>query len=194
VLGEPAGDLVQQQHARRGGEGARELEPLAVEQREAARRPVRLVGEAALLEQLDATRIDLALAPAAAERRRHHQVLEHGHGVERLRDLKGAADAHAAAPLRRQPRDIGSREQHSPGVRHHGSARHAEQRGLAGPVRADDAERLALGEREIDRLRHDHRAEPLGDFLEGENGGHTHATTVSCRPRESGGPYSRDRS
>ena len=81
---------------------AGEFEPLAVEQREPAGRPVGLVGEAALLEQLDAARIDVALAAAAAERRRHDQVLEHGHAVERLRNLERAADAHAAAPFRRQ--------------------------------------------------------------------------------------------
>ncbi len=125
-----------------------------------------------MLEQLDALRIDVALAPAAAERRRHHQVLEHGHAAERLRDLERAADAHPAAPLRRQPRDVGAGEHHAPGIGRNRAAGDAEQRGLARAVRPDDAERLALGKLEIDVVRHDHRAEPLGDFLEREDRGH----------------------
>ena len=41
-------------------------------------------------------------------------------------------------------------------------------------------ERLALGNREIDCLRHDHRTETLRDLVEGEDGGHgpfNHAMT-----------------
>ena len=45
VLGQAAGDLVEQQHARAGGERAGQLQPLAVEQREAAGAAVGLVGE-----------------------------------------------------------------------------------------------------------------------------------------------------
>src|SRR5262249_39658322 len=106
VLGEPAGDLVEQQDARLGRERARELEPLAVEQRERAGAPVGLVGEPAAADQLDAAGIDLALAVAAAERGRHHEILEHGHAAERLRDLERAADAEAAAALRREAGDV----------------------------------------------------------------------------------------
>ena len=192
VLGQAAGDLVEQEHARLGGERARELEPLAVEQRQRAGRPVRLVGERALLEQLDAARIDIALAVAAAERRRHHQVLEHGHAVERLRDLERAADAQAAAALRRQPRDVGAGEDDAPGIGLHRAAGDAEQRGLAGAVRSDDAERLALGEREVDLLRHHDGAEPLRDFFEGEDGTHSDVTSNTCDvvPAQAGTQYS----
>ena len=103
-----------------------------------------------MLQQFDALRIDLALAPAASERRRHHQVLENGHAVERLRDLEGAADAHPAAPFRRQPRDVGAGEHHAPGIGRNRAAGDAEQGGLARTVGADDAERLALGKLEIE--------------------------------------------
>src|SRR5207247_6127215 len=92
VLGQAAGHLVEQEDARLRGERARELEPLAVEEREAAGRPIGLGREAALLDELDAAPIDIALAATATERRRHDQVLEHGHAVERLRNLKRAAD------------------------------------------------------------------------------------------------------
>ena len=56
----------------------------------------------------------------------------------------------------------------------------AEQRGLAGAVRPDDAERLAAQQREVDAVGDDHRAEALGDFFEGEDGGHG---IVSASPR-----------
>src|SRR5262249_37442284 len=101
VLGEATGDLVEQKDARLRGESAREPEPIADEQGEAPGLRVGLVGEAALVEQLDAARIDLLLAAAAAEGRRYNQILEHGHAGERLRYLERAADAHAAAALRR---------------------------------------------------------------------------------------------
>src|SRR5258707_7944067 len=93
VLGQAAGHLVEQEHARLRGERARQLEPLAVEKREAAGGPIRLGPEAALLDELDAARIDVAPAAAAPERRPPDHVLQHGHAGETLRDLKPAADA-----------------------------------------------------------------------------------------------------
>src|SRR5262249_41893171 len=54
----------------------------------------------------------------------------------------------------------------------------AEQRGLAGAVRPDDAERLAFGEREIESARDHHGAEALGDFFEGEDGRHATSKSV----------------
>ena len=161
VLREPAGDLVEQEHARLGRERARELEPLAVEKRERAGAPVRLVGEPATADELDAAGVDLALAAAAAERRRHHEILEHGHAAERLRDLERAADAEAAAALRRKASDVGAGEENAPGIGRDRAAGDAEQRRLAGAVRPDDAERLALGEREVEVARHHHGAEPF---------------------------------
>ena len=133
-----------------------------------------------MLEQLDAARIGVALAAPAAERRRHNQVLEHAHAVERLRNLKRSPDAHAAAAFGREARDVASRKDDAPGVGPYRAARDTEQRGFAGAVRSDDAKRLAVGNREIDCLRHDHRTEPLRDLVEGEDGGHgpfNHAMT-----------------
>src|SRR5262249_61082254 len=71
-------------------------------------------------------------------------------------------------------------EDDAPGVRRNRAAGDAEQRGLAGAVRPDDAERLALGEREIERARDDHGAEALGDFFEGEDGRHARVVRISC--------------
>src|SRR5262249_7794745 len=65
VLGQSAGHLVEQKHARLRGERARQLEPLAVEEREAAGGPIGLGCEAALLDELDPARIDVP--PPAAD-------------------------------------------------------------------------------------------------------------------------------
>ena len=55
VLGQSAGDFVEQQHARLGRQRARQFKPLAIEQRQAAGAPVGLVGEPAALEQFGAS-------------------------------------------------------------------------------------------------------------------------------------------
>ena len=109
---------------------------------------------------------------AAAECRRDHQIFKHGHAAERLRDLKRAGDAQAAAPLRREARDVGAVENNAAGVRGNRAAGNAEQRGLAGSVRSDDAERLAFAEREIDAVRHHNGTEPLVDFFQSEKRRH----------------------
>ena len=104
ALGQAAGDLVEQQKPRRRRERARHLQPLALEQRQRAGERV-----GALDADPSRSRIspqdcgDLALRSAAAVDRADQQVLEHGEVLERLRDLVGAADAGAAAPLRRLP-------------------------------------------------------------------------------------------
>jgi hypothetical protein len=195
VFGEAAGDLVEEQHARLRGERARQLEPLAVEQREGAGESVRLGCEAALVEPFDAARIDLALATAGAERRGDHEILEHRHAAERLRNLKRPGDAHAAAAVRRKMRDVDAGKEDAAGVGRQRAAGDAEQRGLACAVRSDDAERVALGEREIDRVRNDDGAEPLGYPVEAENGRHCarlrrcQFTTTAAAPRRAESPW-----
>src|SRR5262249_3205431 len=143
-LGQPAGDLIEQEDARRGRERARKLEPLAVDQRERAGVTVGLVGEAALVEQLHAAAIGVALAATLAEGRGDAEVLEHRHAAERLRDLERARDAHDAPPRWRLAGDVAATEQDMAGIGFDRSGHDAEQGGLAGAVRSDDAERLAL--------------------------------------------------
>ena len=75
-----------------------------------------------------------------------------------------------AMPLR-QRRSGGRRVISSPansdaaGVGRDRAGGDAEQRGLAGAVRPDDTERLALGEREVDAFGHHHGPEPLRDIF-----------------------------
>src|SRR5262249_8310193 len=164
VLSQAAGHLVEQKHARLRGERARQLEPLAVEEREAAGGPIGLGREAALFDKLDAARIDVALAAAPPRRPPPPPGLQTGHARGRLRNLKRATDAQATAPFRRQTGDVDAGEDDAAGVGCDRAAGDAEQRGLAGAVRPDDAERLALGEREVEGARDHHGAEALGDF------------------------------
>src|SRR5262249_54136153 len=127
--------------------------------------------------ELDAAPIDVALAAAAAERRRHDQVLEHGHAVERLRNLKRAADAQAAAPFRRQMGDVDAREDDAPGIGRNRAAGDAEQRGLAGRVAARDRGGLARRGGGGGAPARPPGGEGVGSFLEGGGGGDGCSTT-----------------
>ena len=96
-LGQPAPDLVEEEDARLGDERPRELEPLALEQRQLARRRVRLAEQPRLLERLDARpRWPLPLRLAAPVGGADEDVLERGQSREGARDLKGPGDAGAA--------------------------------------------------------------------------------------------------
>src|SRR5262249_21631421 len=112
---------------------------------------------------------------------------------------EGAADPQATAAFRRQMGDVDAREDDAPGVRGYRATGDTEQRRLAGAIRPDDAERLALGEGEVERARDDHGAEALGDLFEGEDGRHAVVVRISCstlsckrrstaHSRESGNP------
>ena len=121
-------------------------------------------------EDVDAVGADVALAAAAAEGGRDDEILEHRHAAERLRDLERAREPEAAAPLRCKARHVTAGEQDAAGIGRERPGRDAEQRGLAGAVGPDDAERLAFGQRQVDVGRDHHGTEPLGDFFEREDG------------------------
>src|SRR3974390_10153 len=161
VIGQSAGDLVKEQDARLRRQGTRELQPLAVEQSQAARALVGLFGEPTALEQLAAAVIDRGLALADAEGSGYHYILEHGHAGERLRDLERAGAALAAPPLGGQAGDALGGKEHAAVVGRHRTGGDAEQRGLTSAVRTDDAERLALGERQAAIVGNDYGPEPL---------------------------------
>jgi hypothetical protein len=180
VLGQAARHFVEQQHTRFGRQSAGEFEALAIEQRQAAGAFVRFGDQAATLEQFGAAVVDGGFAFVGAEGRGDHHVLEHGHAGKRLRDLEGTGKAEAAAALRRQVCNVVAGQQHAAGIGRDGARGDAEQGRLAGAVRSDDAERLALGKRQIDAVSHHHRAEALGDIFQSEDG--RHGLTFVMRP------------
>ena len=81
-------------------------------------------------------------APAVIAGQRH--VLEHAEPVKRPRDLEGAADAAIDDAVRSHARDLRTVEQDRSRRRHQRARQHVEDRALAGAVRADQAENLAL--------------------------------------------------
>ena len=82
-LGQTAGDLVEQERARLRHDRTRELEALALEQRQRAGEGVGLAGESRPSQDLDAHIVRIALRPPPTERGPDQDVLEHGHPDER---------------------------------------------------------------------------------------------------------------
>jgi hypothetical protein len=83
-----------------------------------------------------------------------------------MRDLIGAADAAAAPRVRQQGSDLLIGEHHPTAVNPYVTADQVEQRGLAGAVRPDDAERLAARDVQADVVGDFERAVGFADALE----------------------------
>jgi hypothetical protein len=103
--------------------------------------------------------VRLVLAHRRAEHRRGKRVLEHGHGAERLRDRVRAPDAPAAPVVRRGRADLRTEEADRARIRAQVAGDQVEERGLAGAVRADDADELAARDREAQVVDDPERAE-----------------------------------
>ena len=170
VFGQSPGHFVKQKRRWLARQGPRQFEALAVEQGEASCRPVGFAGKAAAFENRHAAFICIVLAAAAAERRGDDEIFENAHAAKRLRNLKRAPDTDAATLRRRQRCDVTAGIEHAAGIGRDGSADDAEQRRLPSPIRADNAERLAFGKREIDAVGDDDGPKSLGNFFKGENG------------------------
>ena len=100
------------------------------------------------------------------------RILEDGHAAERQRHLVRAPDPEAGADVGRVARDIPTVEPDQPRVRGEVAADEVEQACLAGPIRANDADRLACGYLERDRIRDDDSPERFRDGLKLEQDGH----------------------
>ena len=181
VLGQPACDLVEQQDARAGRQRPGEFQPLALQQGQRAGQRVRLGREAGPFQHLDAVIVGRGFRLAGAERPADQQVLEHGHPAEGVRDLVRATDPGSASEVGRQAGDVLAREHDPAGVRRQTPGNQVEERALPRPVGADDAERLALLQRHVERIDHEERAEALGQVLDREDRAHGTARP-STRP------------
>src|SRR5262249_49355900 len=83
-------------------------------------------------------------------------VVEHRHGAEEREVLERAADSDRRHAVRRQAEDAPALEQNVALARRIEAAEAVEERGLAGAVRADQAEELATTDRERHAIeRHD---------------------------------------
>ena len=156
--------FVEQHQARRGGEHAGDLQPLAAGR---AERTGALVGEwlkAGELDDLARVHERVAAMRMAQERADHH-VVEHGHVLEGRRHLERAADAKPRVPFRRGARDILPREKNLPGARRHVAGQAIEKRRLAGAIRADQADDLVILNRNVGVRHGAEGAEGLGHFF-----------------------------
>ena len=79
-----------------------------------------------------------------------HDVVEHAHVVEQSEVLECAADADLGARIRRQAGDVVAAMEQAAFGRLIAPGDAVDDRGLAGAVRADDREQLALAHAEAD--------------------------------------------
>src|SRR5882672_8214496 len=98
-------------------------------------------------------------------------ILEHRQPVGRPRNLKGAADAAVDDPVRRQSRDLGTGEFDRARRWPQRAGEHVEDRALAGAVRADQAENLALIDLERYLVDGREAAKPFYQALDYQHGG-----------------------
>ncbi len=184
-VGQAAADLVEQQHHRISRQRARQLEALAVEQAEGLGAAVRQAQHAAQLYGFDAARMGRRAAQAAARGRRDEYVFEYGHAAEGPRHLVRAGDAETATLGRSGSGHIRALEVHAAGTRAVGAREHVEQRGLAGPVRTDDAYGFVGGDGEADLVEYGQGTEALADAL-GRKDPHrvTRCTATTARRSE----------
>ena len=164
--------LVEQQHARPGGERHRDFElavfamthvgdrrvgprakPDAPERRAGGFAQFRLLARVAPeVERMSGVRL-------YGER----DIVERGEIEEQRGDLERAREPAQAALPGGQRRDVLSGEADAAGLRGKLTGQLPDQRGLAGAVRPDDRVQLSLRDRERDIVRRDHAAEAFGE-------------------------------
>src|SRR5262249_39283813 len=100
--------------------------------------------------------------------KRRLNVLERGETTEDAGDLKGAAHALAAEPIRRQPTHLCARKIDTPAVACEIAREQIEERGLAGAVGADDCTQVARRNRQVHTVHRQNATEvlPEADRLE----------------------------
>src|SRR5262249_3159794 len=111
-------------------------------------------------------------------KQRDAQVVGHRQGHERARQLKTARDAAPGALVRGKAVDRRAVEMHRAGRVGERPAHAVDQRRLARAVRADQADPLAGGDREIDAVERDEAAEPLAQRADLEQ---RHHFLLACR-------------
>ena len=143
----PGHGLVEQQHLRLGRQRAGDLQPLAAGRAERARRRVRKPAHADALQHRARPGLGLG-AMRGAQEGADHDVLQHRHAFKGLRHLERAGKPEPRALLRREVGDVVPLEQHAArgGLEIAGQA--IEEGGFAGAVRADQAENIALLQRD----------------------------------------------
>src|SRR3954469_5108343 len=82
---------------------------------------------------------------------------------EELHALEGASNPESGSTVDRQPAEVDALERHPSTVGTNEAEQAVEQRRLAGPVRSDQADSLALTDVEADVAQRRDASKPLGD-------------------------------
>ena len=176
--GQPREHLVEQERPGAGGEGAGELELAKLAHRELARVHRGLaLAEPHAPDDLPVGPLRRAFGEEPPDAVRHHadpDVVEHRHLAEGARDLPGAGDAAGDPAVGRHPRHVLAAEEHPSRVGPLLAHEEPERGGLAGAVRADEPERLALVHVHAQPVHRDEPAEALRHLPELEQGGGGH--------------------
>ena len=132
--------FIEQQQFRIGGQRLGHLQRLQFRQRQFAGRVAPgLVKQARKIEDfIDLAQVDLA----GAEALRHDEVFAHRQFMHRLRDLEGAAQSQACALVHGRGHDVASLEADAAAGGAHQAGNGVEQGGLAGAVRAHEADHV----------------------------------------------------
>ena len=159
AAGKPGGRFVEQEKARIDGERPREPDPAFFAVAQTGRRPMRLIGEVKLAE-------NLARAPArfGAGKPLPHiadlDILAHAEPAKEPHGLEGPHHAGARKAVARQACAIAFADDDRADLRPLESGQHIDQRRLAGAVRSDEAENFPALQRDADLIDGDEAAEP----------------------------------
>jgi hypothetical protein len=164
--------LVEEQQLGLAHERAREGDALLPAAREPGDRRALARGGAAQVEPREQLVDARLLLPAVRARWQAgaHRLADRGAGRER-RHLRQVRDAQSG------PSGDGAR------VGAELAREDAEERRLAGAVGADEADAIAVGEREAHALEEGARAEGVGEVLGGEKNGHAKPLTLTLSPQ-----------
>ena len=110
------------------------------------------------------------LAFAPADPVGDHEVVAHGRVGEQFDPLEGAADAEPGAFVDPQAGDVGAVELDDAAVGSQDAEDAVEERRLAGAVRADQSDALALLDVDVDLIERDDARELLADAAGGAAG------------------------
>ena len=172
ALDEPGHRLVGDQQRGLGGERAGELELAQIDLGQARRncrrarsrsRPAR--GSPSPRSRTCAAMRVLARAYSSGTQRfSSTDMLRNGRGIWKLRVMP-----RRHAPVRRQPGDVLALEHHAAAIAGQRARDAVDQRGLAGAVRADQADALALADLQADRVERGEAAEALAEARDVED-------------------------
>ncbi len=167
AVGQAAGDFVEQQHFRLGGQRAGQFQPLALKQAQAPGAVVGAVDKAGLAEGSPRIAPPPGLRAArGSESARDEEIFEYRKRLERLRDLECAAHARpGSAPSAARRVTSTPSKLDAPGIDRNIAGDQVEQRRLSRAVRADDAKRLARLKAKAHTLRDRERAEGFADIF-----------------------------